>query len=127
MSKTNILSLSSKMTEEVIRQELPGEYTAAAKAEITANLLKHADLEEALARVKQEYKEKMEPISKRVKQLLSEVRAGYVDTRMMVHNIPDDDKLIIEFYSQDGEKVGERKMTLDERPPLMLSQIHKNS
>jgi len=113
-----ILSLSVKQSEEVIRVDFSEKDIAEMKTQIAKKLIKQYDLEEKLQVIKDEYKEKINPLKKEIKEHLKNVRLGFEDVQMMVHNIPDEDKGVVEFYDDEGTKVGERKMDRSEKASI---------
>lgn len=113
-----------KQTTELIRKDLTPEEIAGRKDELSTNLLMMNEHDERLKKAKEEHKTSVDPIKARNKELLTDIKLGFVDERMLVHNVPDDEKGIIEFYTEDGELVGSRKMTREEKPTIKFPVEH---
>ncbi len=119
MKNNNVLALATKKSEEVIRVEFTPAQIAEKKDEVSTSLMKQLDLEESLKEVKAEYKEKIDTVKKNIRTNLKAIRNGFTDVPMSVLNVPNEEELTIEFYTEeDGIKVGERKMTSAERPSI---------
>jgi len=68
-----------------------------------------------LKEIKDDFKEKMNPLKKDNRHLLYDVKHGYSDEEIEVYLVPDFDNMIMEQYNSEGTKVGERKMLMSER------------
>lgn len=118
-----ILNLSTKKTNERIRHEFSESELAEMKTTVSDNMIKNYALKDELQEIKDEFKSKMQPIEKQTKRLLKSIKDRFEDVDMDVMNVPDEERMVIEFYNPEtGEKVGERKMTPDERPAINFTQ-----
>lgn len=111
---TSILNLATKKQLEVIRHTFSEEEINTMNGEINSNLRKHYAFEAELQKIKDEYKAKMKPLEKRNILLLAQTHAGFVDRDQDVYLIPDYDNRIMELYDENGIKVGDRKMLMQE-------------
>lgn len=90
MEKNQILALSTKVTEEVIRVDFtPAEITGM-KDQVSSDMLKKDDVEEEIKNIKADYKAKVDHLKAQLKSTLRNVRLGFEDRRMLVHNVPDE-------------------------------------
>lgn len=110
----SILNLAVKKQTETIRHEFSEEEINAMQGKITTNLRKHYDLDGELQKVKDQFKAKMKPLEKENKNLVAQTHAGFVDKDQDVFLVPDYDSRIMELYDDNGVKVGERKMLMEE-------------
>ena len=110
----SILNLATKKQSEIIRHEFSDDEINAMQAQITMNLRKNYDLADELQEIKDGYKQKMKPLEKENKLLLSFTKNGFVDKEQDVYLIPDYDNKIMELYNDEGVKVGERRMLMEE-------------
>ncbi len=103
-------------TKEKIRIPLTKEdiYT---RSLALADNLNSLDVKEAkLAEIKKEYAEEMAPLKRQNAQLLNDIKNQYVDVEREVYQVPDYDHHMIDFIdAETGEKIGDRRMTFDER------------
>lgn len=113
-----ILSLSNVVTEEVIRMSLTKDEIAERKDQISKELMATQDLEQQLSDLKKSYSDRIKAKRIEIRKNLHEVRMGFVDKLMTVHNIPNDKKMTVEFFDESGELVGSRMMTREERPSI---------
>lgn len=120
--KSNVI-LSAKVTEEIIRIELTEDDLAKRKTELANNLLKQGELDAALKQATADHKQANDPIKARNKELLTDIKLRFSDKRMLVHNVPDDERGIVEFYDEDGVRVGQRFMTREERSGALRATI----
>jgi hypothetical protein len=111
---TSILNLATKKQTEVIRHTFSEEEINAMNGTISSNLRKSYDLQSALDEIKEEYKGKMKPLEKENRILLKQTKDGFVDRDQEVYLIPDYDNRIMELYDENGIKVGDRKMLMQE-------------
>jgi hypothetical protein len=111
---TSILNLATKKQTEVIRHTFSEEEINAMNGTISSNLRKSYDLQSALDEIKEEYKGKMKPLEKENRVLLKQTKDGFVDRDQEVYLIPDYDNRIMELYDENGIKVGDRKMLMQE-------------
>ncbi len=113
-SKEALLNLSVNKQKEIIRKDLTKEEMDEMKTTIANDLMEVNRLEEELAEVKAVYKQKMAPLKKEIAGLLSHVKAKFIDETLEVYLVPDYDNRIMEFYNDEGTKVGERRMMISE-------------
>jgi hypothetical protein len=111
---TSILNLATKKQTEVIRHVFNEEEINSMNGTISSNLRKSYDLQSALDEIKEEYKGKMKPLEKENRILLKQTKDGFVDRDQEVYLIPDYDNRIMELYNENGIKVGDRKMLMQE-------------
>jgi hypothetical protein len=111
---TSILNLATKKQVEVIRHVFNEEEINVMHSTISSNLRKSYDLQSALDEIKDDYKKKMKPLEKENRILLKQTKDGFVDRDQEVYLIPDYDNRIMELYDENGIKVGERKMLMQE-------------
>jgi hypothetical protein len=111
---TSILNLATKKQTEVIRHVFSEEEINAMNGTISSNLRKSYDLQSALDEIKEDYKGKMKPLEKENRVLLKQTKDGFVDRDQEVYLIPDYDNRIMELYDENGIKVGDRKMLMQE-------------
>lgn len=110
----SILNLAVKKQKEVIRHVFSEEEINTMNGNISSNLRKSYDLQSALDEIKEEYKGKMKPLEKENRILLKQTKDGFVDRDQEVYLIPDYDNRIMELYDENGIKVGDRKMLIQE-------------
>jgi hypothetical protein len=110
----SILNLATKKQVEVIRHVFNEEEINTMNGTISSNLRKSYDLQSALDEIKEEYKGKMKPLEKENRILLKQTKDGFVDRDQEVYLIPDYDNRIMELYDENGIKVGDRKMLMQE-------------
>lgn len=115
-----ILSLSNVVTEEVIRMNLTKDEIAERKDQISKELMATQDLEQQLSDLKKSYSDRIKAKRIEIRKNLHEVRMGFVDKLMTVHNIPNDKNMTIEFFDDAGTLVGTRMMTREERPSIQF-------
>jgi predicted nucleic acid-binding Zn-ribbon protein len=108
------LNLATKKQVEVIRHVFNEEEINTMNGTISSNLRKSYDLQSALDEIKEEYKGKMKPLEKENRILLKQTKDGFVDRDQEVYLIPDYDNRIMELYDENGIKVGDRKMLMQE-------------
>lgn len=108
--KVNMLSLATKETVELIRKELTDVEIAKRREELSDNLIRMGELKDELKKLQDEIKAQMDPIKARNAELLTDIKLGFQDVRMVVANVPDEVKGIIEFYDENNNLVGSRKI-----------------
>lgn len=123
MSKTDVLQLSLKQTVENIRFTLTEDGRNEYNEEIAKTMIEVSDKREKLKEVSREAKAEIKRLEANVAQHLKVVRQGYVDENVEVHNVPDYDNGVIEFFNEDGELVGHRKMLPSERQKEMFTAV----
>lgn len=109
-----IIELATKKSTEIIRHQFTDQELSEMKDAVSKNLMKLIDYEDELKEIKDEFKEKMNPIRKENKHLLKSIRNGFEDQELEVYVVPDFDNKIVEFYNEEGDKVGDRKMLISE-------------
>jgi flagellar motility protein MotE (MotC chaperone) len=112
--KKAVLNLSISKQREIIRKELSKDEMDDIRTSITNNLQKLHEYQEELDEVKAEYKAKMKPLEKQNGKLLVDIKNGFIDESIEVSLVPDYDNRIVEFYNEEGVKVGERRMMMSE-------------
>lgn len=112
--KTALLNLSITKQKEIIRHEFSAEELNDIRNSIADNLMKVNDLEEELQEIKDDFKGKINPLKKENKHLLKDNKNRYRDQEIEVYLVPDYDNKIMEFFNEDGIKVGDRKMMMSE-------------
>lgn len=113
-SKEALLNLSINKQFEIIRKVLSKDETDDMKTSIANNLMALKSLENELDEIKASYKAKMKPLQKEMYEILNAVNNGFIDNKMEVFLVPDYDNRIMEFYNEEGDKVGDRKMMMSE-------------
>lgn len=113
-SKESLLSIALTKQKEIIRKILKEEETNDMKTTIANNLIRINDLQTELDEVKSVYKDKMKPLQKENVGLLQDFKNGFIDETLEVYLVPDYDNKIMEFYNEDGVKVGDRRMMMSE-------------
>jgi hypothetical protein len=117
MSK-QILALSQVKTDETIRVTLSPQEIAERKDIVTKTLQEMMDIEDRFKEVKAEHDERIKMRKDVIKKNMNDIKMGFVDKTLTVHNIADDKTYMIEFYDDNGKRVGARPMTLAERPSI---------
>lgn len=120
--KSNILTLATKKTTERIRHEFSDKELSDMKTDVSTNMITTYSLKDELQEIKDSFKAKIDPLEKKTKKLLKNINDRFEDIDMQVLNVPDDERLVIEFYDEEGTKVGERKMTPDEKPSIQFNK-----
>lgn len=112
--KTALLNLSITKQKEIIRHEFTAEELNDIRNSIADNLMKVNDLEEELQEIKDDFKGKINPLKKENKHLLKDNKNKFRDQEIEVYLVPDYDSKIMEFFNEEGIKVGDRKMMMSE-------------
>lgn len=121
-----MIALSQVVTEEVIRVNLSNDEIAERKDVVSREMLLMEDLQRQLKDLTKSYNERIKAKKQNVAMNLTEIRAGYVDKVMKVHNIPNDKNKTIEFYDDNGVLVGSRMMTREERPSIEFEPVNND-
>ena len=112
--KSALINLSISKQKEIIRKEFTKEEMADMKDQVSTNLMQLNDYEEELQEIKDSFKSKMNPLKKDNKHLLRNIKNKFIDETVEVYLVPDYDNKIMEFYNEEGLKVGERRMMMSE-------------
>lgn len=118
-SKESLLTLAISKQKETIRHMFTHEEISEMSSFIIQNLQRINGLKSELDEVKNSFKEKINPLEKVNTQYLADVGNGFRDQEIEVYLVPDYDKRIIEFYSTEGEKMGERRMMISETQRML--------
>lgn len=113
-----ILALSQVKTDETIRVVLSPQELSERKDVVAKTLQEMMDIEERFKAIKAEHDERIKMRKDVIKRNLNDIKLGFIDKTLTVHNIADDKTFMIEFYDDNGKKVGARPMTLAERPSI---------
>jgi hypothetical protein len=113
-NKESILNLAMTRQKEIIRKEFTQEELNEMRTTVTKTFFEINDLEDEFAVVKESFKGKIKPLEKENAIVLKQIRNGFVDQNVEVYLVPDYDNKIVEFYDEEGNKVGDRKMMMSE-------------
>jgi hypothetical protein len=116
----SLLSLALKKEVTTIRKVFDKNELVKLREEVSDDAIKLNVEEEEFNVVKDAYKTRIKPLKTRFANNLKLINNGFVDVKMEVSLVPDDEKGLIEYMDEDGTVVGSRPMTHEERGSIVF-------
>lgn len=101
--------------ETTYYRDLTPEEMDVRREQLSDNLIKLSEYEDNLTEIKDEFKEKMNPLKVSNKVILTEVKTRKAEIHGTVFNIADHDNGIMESYDETGEFISSRRLRPDEK------------
>ena len=90
------------------------------REKLTDNMIKVSDMEDSLTEIKENYKEKMDPLKRENKELLVEVKTRKQVVEGTLFHLSDHENSIMETYDENGDFVSSRRLRPDEKQPKLF-------
>ncbi len=107
------IAVASEM--QVVQTKLADSETLKLKDGYIARSIQLGHLRDELDGVKADYKMRMKPIEEELSTALSSLRKGYKEEEKEVFLVPDHEKSVMEYYTEDGVLVMSRPLRPDEK------------
>jgi phage terminase Nu1 subunit (DNA packaging protein) len=111
---------ADKTEETKYYKDLSQEELDIKRERLTDNLIKVSDLEDDLNVIKENFKEKMDPLKRETKELLGQVKTGKEQVEGTLFHIADHENSIMETWDEKGDFVSSRRLRPDEKQPKLF-------
>jgi hypothetical protein len=108
------LMVGFQRSKEIIRHTFTDEEIKDLSLGIADNLMKAGDLEDQMKKFKEEIDLKLKPLKSETAEILRDIRNGFRDAEHEVFLVPDYETRTVDFYDLEGNKIGDRRMTMSE-------------
>lgn len=112
---------ADKTEETKYYKDLSQEELDIKRERLTDNLIKVSDLEDDLNVIKENFKEKMDPLKRETKELLGQVKTGKEQVEGTLFHIADHQNSVMETWDENGDFVSSRRLRPDEKQPKLFS------
>lgn len=85
------------------------------REELADNSINYFELSEELAKVKGEFKRKMEPLTQSNQKIMHELKTGQAEVNGEIFFVPDFENSMMETYNSDGELIASRRLKPEEK------------
>lgn len=113
--RNQISVLAHHVEERVIRYHYSLEKLMEKKDQFSEIAIQINSIEEELNFVKQNFKERLDPLKSASKELLGAIIRKYDDMPRKVFAVPNFDDSVMEFFNDEGTMVDSRKLYPDEK------------
>lgn len=111
---------ADKMEETKYYKDLSQDELDVKREKLTDNMIKVSDFEDTLNEIKENYKEKMDPLKRETKELLSQVKTRKELVEGTLFHLADHENSIMETYDEKGDFVSSRRLRPDEKQPKLF-------
>jgi hypothetical protein len=118
---------SSGIEEMAYNRPLSEEELVVRKDELSKNTILLDVINDELKEAKRQFKDKMEPITAKIKEDLKAIRNKSVEIRGKVYKMPDYENKMIHMVDERGHVITSRKMLPEEKQFTISSQISKSA
>ncbi|MFT3679468.1 MAG: hypothetical protein QM791_04295 [Ferruginibacter sp.] len=106
---------AAKVEETKYQKPLSEDELAARRESLADDCIKLNQLEDELKEVKDEYKDKMDPLKLANKKRLEEIKTKQTTVDGVLYHIPDFEESMMETYDGEGELVSSRRLRPEEK------------